>query len=183
VIPVREALGALAAEGLVTLHARRGAYVTMLSDQELQEIFALRAVLDPIAASAAATQMSTEALSDLDAIIAATRAATRVRDFRAVHRLNRDFHLRIYQEARMPILLQTIASLRDRYTVYARLVMEVPHYAQRSLRDHQAILRACKAADAELVGKLMREHILYAAGELPKWLENGLREKAFGATR
>jgi len=171
VIPVREALGALASEGLVVIYPHRGAYVTTLSEAEFQEIFLLRAVLDPIAAAAATERMTPEVLEALTVILDQTRDATEAGRFDEVHRLNRAFHMGLYEQAQMPILLQTIASLRDRHTVYARVVVEVPDYARRSLRDHEAILAACRRGDHDRVARLMKEHIEHAATELPKWLK------------
>ncbi len=170
VIPVREALRVLETEGLVRIYPHRGAYVTTLSEDELRQIFLIREALDPIVAEAAARHISAEALTELEEILAATAVATKERDFAAVHRLNRAFHLRFYQEAGMPILVRTIASVRDRYTVYARLVIEVPEYAERSLAEHREIFEACRRGDPPKVAELMVMHMKTAADELPNWI-------------
>ena len=63
--PVREALRRLDAEGLVEFSPRRGAQVASWSDQDLDEIFGLRAVLESYGASLAATRIGGDALAEL----------------------------------------------------------------------------------------------------------------------
>src|SRR5213595_4061497 len=54
--PLREALKVLAAEGLVTMKLRRGAYVTEVSEQDLTEVFHLLSLLESDAAAAVARE-------------------------------------------------------------------------------------------------------------------------------
>src|SRR5688572_3393585 len=66
--PLREALKVLAAEGLVTMKVRRGAYVTEVSEQDLDEVYHLLALLESDAAAVVATQATDEQLRELQAL-------------------------------------------------------------------------------------------------------------------
>lgn len=166
VIPVREGLRQLEAEGLVTLRARHGAFVAMYSHDELRELSEVRQVLDPLATRHGVERMTDATLERLAALVEETRGYTERGDIRALSRVDRVFHLTIYAEAQMPILLQVITGLRDRYAVYSRLCLEMPGYSPRSLREHEEIFKACKARDADRAADLMHAHLSFALDAL-----------------
>jgi DNA-binding GntR family transcriptional regulator len=66
--PLREALKVLAAEGLVTMKVRRGAYVTEVSEQDLAEVYHLLALLESDAAGVVATRATDAELDELQAL-------------------------------------------------------------------------------------------------------------------
>src|SRR5512133_1218563 len=66
--PLREALKVLAAEGLVTMKVRRGAYVTDISEQDLHEVYELLALLESDAVAVVCQRASPEQLAELDAM-------------------------------------------------------------------------------------------------------------------
>ena len=66
--PLREALKVLAAEGLVTMKVRRGAYVTEVSDKDLRDVYHLLSLLESDAAALVATQASDAQLRELRAL-------------------------------------------------------------------------------------------------------------------
>src|SRR4051794_29652489 len=78
--PLREALKVLAAEGLVTMKVRRGAYVTEVSEQDLAEVYHLLALLESDAAGVVATQATDAQLAELRAIHDELEAAVADRD-------------------------------------------------------------------------------------------------------
>ena len=166
VVPLREGLRRLEAEGLIELHARRGAFVSAPGAEELRELSTIRQLLDPLATEKGAERMSDVALAHLARLIEDMRRETERGDFDALSRVDREFHLSIYEQADMPILLQLITNLRDRYAIVSRLCMEMPDYSSRSLREHEQIYEACCARDPQLAGDLMRQHLRFALDTL-----------------
>ncbi len=166
VVPLREGLRRLEAEGLVEVHARRGAFVSMPGAEELRELSTIRQLLDPLATEKGAERMSDAALTHLARLIEDMRRETERGDFDALSRVDREFHLSIYEQADMPILLQLITNLRDRYAIVSRLCMDIPDYSSRSLREHEQIYEACRKRSPQLAADLMRQHLSFALDTL-----------------
>jgi DNA-binding GntR family transcriptional regulator len=78
--PLREALKVLAAEGLVTMKVRRGAYVTEVSDKDLRDVYHLLALMESDAARVVAQNASAEQMAQIKALHQALEKATHDRD-------------------------------------------------------------------------------------------------------
>src|SRR3989442_4974942 len=91
--PLREALKVLAAEGLVTMKLRRGAYVTEVSETDLSEVFHLLSLLESDAAASVALQASDAQLAELAALHQRLEATVGDRD--AFFIANERFHMRL----------------------------------------------------------------------------------------
>src|SRR5260221_12971531 len=91
--PLREALKVLAAEGLVTMKLRRGAYVTEVSERDLAEVYHLLSLLESDAASVVATDASDEQMAELIALHRRLEATVGERD--AFFAANERFHMRL----------------------------------------------------------------------------------------
>ena len=160
-IPVREALRRLDAEGLVSISPRRGAFVTGLSPEELREIYLIRESLDDLAVKHAVPNLTARDLDGMQSLLREMDGATRAEDLERLLGLNREFHFLIYRAAGLPRLLQLITNLWDHYSLYARIYM--PRHALTSNHDHQAIYDACVGRDAERAAHLTARHIGSAA--------------------
>jgi len=154
--PIRSALRVLAAENLVELHPHRGAVVGMLSPDELQEIYMVRAVLEGTAARMAAPQIDDARLAALEAILE-EMDATSDPDHWLV--LNNRFHTTIYQAANRPRLLSIIEYVRNISAPYIRQFIERPDHTRSSREDHQRMLEACRKRDGVLVEQEVKKHL------------------------
>ncbi|MCX2559890.1 GntR family transcriptional regulator [Acetobacter farinalis] len=164
IIPVREALKHLEAEGLVAFLPNRGAIVMGLDASDILEYSQIRALLEEQAAREAVTRMTRVDLAHIEDAYEAFVEGTRNPDTtRPSGALNRAFHNAIYVAARKPRLLGMIDDLHNRLDRYIRghLVLE----GRKTITDqeHLAILEACRARDADLAARLTRQHILEAA--------------------
>lgn len=164
IIPVREALKHLEAEGLVTFQPNRGAMVMGLDAADILEYSQIRALLEEQAARDAVANLTRVDLAHIEDAYEAFVEGTRNPDTtRPSGALNRAFHNAIYAAARKPRLLEMIDDLHNRLDRYIRghLVLE----GRKTVTDaeHLAIMKACRARDAELAARLTREHILEAA--------------------
>ncbi len=163
-IPVREALRALAAEGLVTLEPRRGASVAVLSDELAYYMVEVRAALEGLNARLAAERRDETAIARLQSILEEGIEAAERNDENAwetCRRLNRTFHETLATVTGNPVLMDLMNSLRDRTAlVFAPSNMR---RVRENWADHAQILRAVIAGNSELAGLLATQHVHNAA--------------------
>ena len=159
-IPLRESLRQLGAEGLVRIYPHRGAFVAEVSRDELDEIYLIRQTLEELITQLAIPNLSAKTLEQLGILIREMSGATVARDSEHLLKLNRSFHFAIYQESNRPLLLQMITGcLRDRSIRYRRLYQTLPGRAQQALAEHKQIFAACKAGDPIAAGKFVRNNV------------------------
>jgi DNA-binding GntR family transcriptional regulator len=159
IIPVRESLRQLQAEGLVENHPHRGVFVTELSLSDLHDLYVVRETLEELATQLAVPRLADTHLTALDEKIAAMDAATQRNDFNALFDLNRDFHFALYNLCGNATLIQMIESLWDRSTVYRRMYTFMPDRAKQALEEHKAIVEACRAREPVRAGSAVRENV------------------------
>jgi DNA-binding GntR family transcriptional regulator len=161
-MPVREALRDLEAEGVVTSFPHRGAMVTQLSADELQDIYEIRAALEEMAARLAVPCVTEAILTELTSLI--EQIENHVGDVATLVKLNHQFHLTLYAASGRKHLCELIRMLRYRSQHYLHVYtaeVDVGHSPQTP-GEHRAILEACKRGDAEQAAALTREHVAEA---------------------
>lgn len=162
-IPVRDALRMLETDGLVVADGS-GYSVVKFGPEDVMEIYAIRALLEPYAATIAAERIGPE---QLERIVGHTRnmaASARQGDFEEYARENTELHMALYEASERPRLVRIIEGLwigRPPLTP-----LQVPSQAERSVREHEELLQALMARDGERVGKLIKEHIMNARDAL-----------------
>src|SRR5258705_12555020 len=155
--PLREALKVLAAEGLVTMKLRRGAYVTEVSERDLSEVFHLLSLLESDAASVVATDASDEQMAELIALHQRLEATVGERD--AFFAANERFHMRLIEIADNRWRNQMVADLRKVMKLYRHHSLFKQGRLEASLKEHREIMAALKARNAPLAQKLMQHHL------------------------
>lgn len=157
--PLREALKVLASEGLVTLKPRRGCYVTEISERDLDEVFAVMALLEGECARTAATRASVGDLLRLQGIHADLEAAGADRDIDRYFEANQTFHHVLQQIADNRWLLQVIEDLRQVIKLSRHHSLFSEGRLEQSLAEHRDILAALIERDAGAAEARMRTHI------------------------
>ena len=173
--PLREALKVLAAEGLVTMKVRRGAYVTEVSKTDLADVYHLLSLLESDAAGVVATQATDAELAELKAIhkeleTAAKPAKSGKANTDPFFAINERFHMRLLAIANNRWRDQMVADLRKVMKLNRHNSLLKPGRIAESLAEHQAIMAALLARDAARTQERMREHFahgLEAAAEFP----------------
>ncbi len=155
--PLREALKVLAAEGLVTMKLRRGAYVTEVSERDLVEVYHLLALLESDAAAIVAQEASDAQIAELAALHAVLEATVDDRD--AFFAANERFHMHLLDIAGNRWRNQTVADLRKVMKLYRHHSLFKHGRLQASLAEHRCIMEALRARDAQRAQQLMRTHI------------------------
>jgi len=154
--PLREALKVLAAEGLVTMKVRRGAYVTDVSEKDLADVYHLLSLLESDAAGMVARHASDAELAELATLHDALEAARHDRD--EFFALNERFHLRLLEMADNRWRLQMVADLRKVMKLNRHHSLFKTGRIDESLAEHRAIMAALRSRDAALTVQRMQEH-------------------------
>jgi len=154
--PLREALKVLAAEGLVTMKVRRGAYVTEVSETDLADVYHLLSLLESDAAGVVAQRATDAQLKELQVLHKELEAAAGNRDkFFAV---NERFHMRLLQIAGNRWRDQMVADLRKVMKLNRHQSLLKSGRIEDSLREHRAVMEALTKRDAKATVKRMQEH-------------------------
>lgn len=154
--PLREALKVLAAEGLVTMKVRRGAYVTEVSEQDLAEVYHLLALLESDAAAVAATRATADELRELQALHRELEGAVRQREkFFAV---NERFHMRLLEIAGNRWRNQMVADLRKLMKLHRHNSLLKSGRIEESLAEHRLVMKALEQRDGAAAMQRMQEH-------------------------
>lgn len=154
-IPVREALRALTGEGLVTYRRRRGYVVTELDIHELEEVYALRRLLE---SEALRRGVPGATVADVGALEAAAETWRDATDGAGRLAANRHFHRLLHELAGSRPLSRLIDLLWDSTEAYRALYYTLPGEAAEADRAHRAILDAVASRDAERAVALQDVH-------------------------
>ena len=169
-IPVREALRQLEAEGLVVFNPHRGAVVSSLSLDEIDELFQLRAQIESDLVRRAVAHTTAEHVARAREILNACEAAFRGEAVTEWGRFNWQFHSTLYAPADRPFTMAIIQRLHQQSDRYLRMQLVLTHGQSRAIDEHRAILAAVAASDTRLASSLMRQHILGAGRQLVRFL-------------
>ncbi|MBU3599041.1 GntR family transcriptional regulator [Polynucleobacter sp. 30F-ANTBAC] len=158
--PMREAIKVLAAEGLITMKMRRGAYVTEVSKSDLSQIFTVLALLEGQACREVTQKATEKELEDLDSIHLKLERSAADRDLDQFFAINQQFHDKIQEICANPWMQRVIHDLRKVLKLQRRDSLSKRGRLESSLLEHRKILSALLARDAELSENLMKEHLL-----------------------
>jgi DNA-binding GntR family transcriptional regulator len=160
-VPVREALRALAAEGLVDVRPRHGAVVASLEPAAAREMLQIRATLEGLNARLAAEHCTPELAGKVAAVLAEGNAQLASGDTKKLLDLNAQFHDLLYAAGANTMLADLMRTLRDRSR---RLFLNATEDEIRlTWEEHAAILRAVQSGDAALAALLAERHVMRAA--------------------
>jgi DNA-binding GntR family transcriptional regulator len=155
--PVREALRVVEAEGFVEVQPRRGAVVATPAEDAMRDMFAVRALLEPLAARVAAERATDEDLAGLRTLLDQARAATEDGDLARVAELNTALHSRVFELSGNRWLVQfSVAMYRHVHWVF-RLGAEAR--AGHSWEEHVRLVEALEAHDGDAAELAAVEHV------------------------
>lgn len=157
--PLREALKVLTAEGLLRHEPRRGCFVSEVTEQDLDDIFPVIALLEGRCAFEAARKASDTDIAALDTLherLVQHARAKRINDYYAT---NHTIHEAIITLANNRWLAQTIADLRKILKLARLQQLHAPGRLEQSLSEHLAVHAALRARDCEGADAAMRTHL------------------------
>lgn len=166
--PVREALQALRAEGFVDLVPRHGYRVAPLSEDDVRDLYRVQALLAGEMAARAAVSIDQQGLDEMLEIHEQLTAAAERGDSEALEHLNHRFHRHINLTGGSRKLLWAIG-LMARY-VPREFYGAIPDWPETTSHDHQNLVDAISARDADRARAEMEAHITHAGELLAKYL-------------
>jgi DNA-binding GntR family transcriptional regulator len=155
--PLREAMLALQRDGLLEMKPHRGASVVNFSDADIREIYSLRRILDPFAASQAAARKA-DVTSMRQALDRAREAMDRG-DLSLAALAHADFHRELGASSGLDRTADFIGALITQMLAsHAYGSTQHPEELATVERDHQGIVDAIAAGNGELAAQLARDH-------------------------
>ena len=181
-IPVREALRMMEVTGLIETTPYVGAVVATPSPEWIEEVFVMRAALEGMATRTAIpflTKRNIETLASIDQEMQECADAGNYVDFA---RLNRLFHQKLIEKSPYPYLIKTIEDLL-RKSQYGMAIFGLkPGAVKTSDAEHEEIIKAAKAGDAELAETIIRNQRLRVGKELADAIRETLAKTNEGGT-
>jgi DNA-binding GntR family transcriptional regulator len=162
--PVREAMLELSRLGLVEVLPNRGFRVTVIDDQDLDEIAELRTLLEVPALEQVIERASDEGLDQLDQQLQELEAAADRNDVPAFLVADRAFHLGLLELAGNRRLVEIVAGLRDQTRIVGLHSLAAAGTLQASAAEHRPILQAVRARDVAEAERLMATHLEHTRG-------------------
>ena len=162
-IPVREALLQLEAHGLVKIVPHRGAVVTGLSVEEVEDIFRLRGQLEPPLLALSARRFAEEDYRRLRSLTDEYGAALAAGQVDRWGELNRCFHLDLLRHADRPRSLSIVSALLQDCDRPTRLQLSASGDVARADHEHTQIVTLCEAGRVSEAADLLQAHIEHAA--------------------
>jgi DNA-binding GntR family transcriptional regulator len=170
-IPVREALRQLEAEGLVTFSPHRGAVVSTLSLEEIEELFELRADIECELLRRAIPSTGDEQITRANDLLDEFDAALAAGEAERWGPLNWRFHSAMYAPARRNFTMGVLQKLHQHSDRYFRMHVVLARGGALANQQHREIVDAVRAQDVKAALRLLRAHILGAGQTLVELLE------------
>jgi DNA-binding GntR family transcriptional regulator len=162
--PVREALGDLANVGLVEIIRNRGFVVPHLTDGDLDEIFQLRLLLEAPVVEQVAGRVPPSELAACRRLVEQGKAAAAAADLTLFLEADREFHLRLAGVLGNGRLVKILGQLRDQTRLYGLRELAASGRLVAAAEEHEALLDAIEAGDAESARREMTKHLRHIRG-------------------
>lgn len=157
--PIREAIRLLELEGLVETTPNKGAVVLGISPKDVEDIYAIRILVEGLAARWAAERMGPADKKELKKVVELMEFYAQKGDLDEVAELDMKFHQIIYEASGSKILNLTLSNLHQ-YVQLARLEsLRVPSRISRTMAEHHAILESFLNGDPDKAEKVLTEHV------------------------
>ena len=159
-IPIREALVQLESEGIVKILPHRGAIVVELSAKEIEELYHMRALLEPFLFERSAPLLTAADYKNLNKILSRYIESINKQESARWNELNAEFHMMLYNHADSPRVMRTVHKLLkecDRHTRFQ--LYHIVGDQELAIREHAELLQLCQAGKYTEGAALLWRHI------------------------
>ena len=158
-VPLREAFRVLEGEGLVTIHPHRGTIISELSDVELKDLFAVRALFEGYAAQTLAEYHNEEVIRGLERMIVEMKGAVSSQQFDTYYGLAGSFHEMMIGGCGNSILIRQYDQIKRQLHRYQAVMSGLPESPKKSIAEHSKIIKAIRAGDGHAAAEAAQKHI------------------------
>jgi DNA-binding GntR family transcriptional regulator len=176
--PVREAIQKLEKEGLIHKLPKGGFAVSMVTEEDIEEVFGIRSVLEGYAGYLATSRATDDDIRFLEEIVKREEEYLTKKDTEEIIRLNTEFHETLYGAAKSSKLYTIINDLRDYIYRYRIIIFRYEGMAEISIKDHKDMIGLMKVKNARQVEKLVRKHIVRGGDLIKKKMKQESRKKS-----
>jgi DNA-binding GntR family transcriptional regulator len=166
VTPVREALHRLEGDGLLVKLPNRGWFVREFTEQEVRELYAMRAAMECFGVRLACQRMTEEELGWLREHQAVGKAAIERDDIDAYRLYNRDLHATIIRSARNSYLSTVMGQLSLQSQMLMGRTIRLVGRPSRAFEEHRDLIELIARRDERAAERLMESHILSALEDI-----------------
>jgi DNA-binding GntR family transcriptional regulator len=168
--PMREALKVLAADGLVLLEPNRGAWVSKVTLEELEEVFPVMGALEALSGELACARITDEELGRVRKLHESMVRHYERGNLAAYFKANQAIHECILDAANNATLAQQYRPLAARLRRARYLANIAPKRWKKAVEEHEAILTALEKRDGPQLGKLLKQHLQNKFDTVRDWL-------------
>jgi GntR family transcriptional regulator, trigonelline degradation regulator len=173
---IREALRQLESEGLVAIVPNKGPIVRTLTVEEARDIYAIRAVLEGLAARLFTEQADQTQIARLERALSVVEKAYDSGNAEAMLETKNNFYEVLFEGAKSETLASMLAILHGRIWRWRGLGLTHPNRSperdRQSLKNLRALVQAIRARDAALAENILRDEVSKAADEVHRLLKD-----------
>ena len=171
--PLREALKVCANDGVITLLPNRGAWITQLTPEDVDELFPIMGSLEALSGELACCNATDADVAEVKALHYEMAMHYAHADQPSYNRVNQMIHRKIMEIAANPTLLQVYRSLAERIRRARYLANASINRWDAAMKEHEAILAAFEARDGVLLAHLLKSHLLNKREAVKKVIREG----------
>lgn len=158
-MPVREALRKLEIEGLIETIPRKGNVVRKIEPDTVEEIFAIRQLLEPFVAKMAMERITAEEIESLKRSIERAEKAYQNGSREELLEQFREFNDTLSSASKMPLLVSILDNLKDHLIRFRTVTLSQEKRVAVAIEEHREILNAIIQKDEEGMQQLIKEHL------------------------
>lgn len=171
--PVREAFRQLELEGLIQIIPNKGAYVTGITEKDVKDIYMIRSLLEGLCARWACEHITKEQMEEMEENIYLAKFHAQKGHLEQLAELDNRFHDILYEACDSKMLEHQLKDFHEYVLRVRKKTLANVNRGPKSNEEHEQIMEAIKAKDADRAEKLANMHMINAYENM---VQNGLRE-------
>lgn len=160
--PVREAFRQLELEGLIQIIPNKGAYVTGITEKDVQDIYMIRSLLEGLCARWATEHITKEQMEEMEENIYLAKFHAQKGHLDQLAELDNRFHDIMYEACNSKMLEHQLKDFHQYVLRVRKKTLNNANRGPKSNEEHEQIMEAIKAGDADLAEKLANQHMINA---------------------